>query len=106
MPLQGTSKKIIELYNNLLTILLNDNSDNAQYAIKKIKDSLEIISGKNDINNDITLFNELKEIHNSLYTPHGGMAEFFIWREDAEQRKAVNENLERILQELWDIFNE
>lgn len=66
-----------------------------------VKSTIEIISSDEE--------SEIKQqevIHNykMLFPAKGGLSEFYIWDNDFETRKKLNEPLDAIRKELWSIM--
>lgn len=59
---------------------------------------------KKDNNCDKKTLEAIKEIYKSLYPSHGGLTDFFIWRDDVEERRKENRCLDEISDELWNIL--
>lgn len=102
--------KIKELFTDLLEILKAEGDNNVNYAINELSVNIDRIEHtldnvqfeKIDVN---LLFNEVKKSYNSMYPPRGGLADFFVWREDFNERVKANETLDKIKEELHGIFN-
>ena len=102
-------KKLLNLYKQFLLVLEKEGDDQVHYAINIIHDDLEQLEGFIKLNVDekinIELFNKIKENYESLYPPRGGLTEFFIWREDFDERFTENEKLNNLKKEIDDIFS-
>lgn len=49
-------------------------------------------------------YNEVADIYKALYPARGGLSEFYVWKDDFDERIAINEPFTRIKEELWEIF--
>ena len=94
-------EKIKMLYVNLKNILIvyGDGSNMPQYKIVKLL--IDILSSNE--NNEEKLE---KIIHNykMLFPAKGGLTEFYIWDDDFETRRKLNEQLNFIRDSLWSIM--
>ena len=72
------------------------------YQINAVKKGIHLI---NDflVNNskDTTIDFELKRLIRNLYPPRGGLSDFYIWKDDEDERIKVNTELSDIGNELW-----
>lgn len=101
--------KVKVLFYDFLKILQVEGDNNVSYAknelsvnIKKIEYALSNVDSPNmDVN---LIFNEVQNSYKSMYPPHGGLTEFFIWREDFDERVKANEPLDKIKEELRKIL--
>lgn len=39
-----------------------------------------------------------------LYPPRGGLSDFYVWIDDLEQRKKINQEFDRIGNQIWDML--
>ena len=46
------------------------------------------------------------DAYKSLYTGRGGLTEYYIWDNDYDKRMRLNEPLERIRDDLWEIMKQ
>lgn len=44
--------------------------------------------------------------HKQLYSPRGGLSEFFIWDNDFQTRKQLNEPLDTVRDNIWGILKQ
>ena len=95
------------LYSEKLKILETNNNGQINYQITEIKyiiGELNQCIASNYINSVDTI-TEIKSVHKSLYTPRGGLSEFFIWKNDFDERVKANKPLARIKDELWNMLS-
>jgi len=90
--------KLIILFSELSEILENDNEEN---WIRRIQECLSILQSKEEIN-DRKKLSEVKSIYYSINAGYSGFSEYFIWREDFDERIKANERLDEIRDEIWD----
>jgi hypothetical protein len=97
--------KIKALFSSLSEILNLEGDSSINYAKNTLIDNIERIEyALGNIDSDkidtCLLFNEVKDSYKSMYPPHGGLTEFFIWRDDFDERVRANRPLDRIKEEL------
>lgn len=100
MEYEEKIEKIIQLYKQLHKILEEDGSQEADTLLSGVRHSLAIAEGVEGKEG----FNELFSVYRLLTQPHYGLSDFFIWKDDYEERLVANEGLERIKKELQTIF--
>lgn len=83
----------------LLTLL---QSEGERYLAQKIRECCVVI---NDMQHGIVMQEEglrsLKEIHKSMYWPHGGLANFHVWRDSADERVNLNQEIAKRVDFIW-----
>lgn len=96
--------RVGDLFRSLLYILENEGDDQVDYARNELRNNIRLIEtvfgsapNQADLNEILT---EIKESYQRMYPPRGGLTEFFIWREDFDQRLRANQPLDRIKDEL------
>lgn len=94
---------LLKLFNELLLILNREDTGEISVAIKIIKNSIDILttSLNTDQKNIRKTLTEVRLFYKSLYPPHGGLSDFFIWRDDFDERVKVNQPLESVQDEIW-----
>jgi hypothetical protein len=105
--------RILQLFNELNILLKKGtlaDGDSTIYLCKKIDYANHIMVNLLDEPNraEIKWQEELKELKNfyeRLFHFRVGLDSVFIWRDDFEERKKENERLERVKQEINEIFN-
>lgn len=98
--------KLEELFSDLLVILESNSNNDIEYQISMVRYIIRLL--KQCINNHYldsnNVINEIRSLHKKIYPPRGGLSDFFIWREDFNERVKANEPLEKIGNELWMIL--
>jgi len=98
---QESQKKIlIDLFIQLKNLLADEDTSEIYNVISGIDTCLELLNRENPAD----VFTEVKEIHKSFYPQHGGLADYFIWRDDFDEREKLNFDLEKIKKTLWDLM--
>jgi hypothetical protein len=92
--------KIKEIFSELLPILEKYNTGEINYQINEIRKGEELIR-LNDYSEE--LLSELKIIIKTLYPPHGGLSDFYIWKEDEGERIEVNKPIATLGDLLWEL---
>ncbi|EUJ43395.1 hypothetical protein HB825_05305 [Listeria booriae] len=94
-----------EQYLVILKEMTRYGSSSNRPQIRQIKNILEFID---DVKNgEITdeVFEELRRMNDSLYPPHGGLGEFYIWADDFDERMKLNEPLDKARDFTWNTLN-
>lgn len=96
-----TVNRIQQLYIELEEVLrkYGDNSILNQYQL--VKTAISILESSAELEEK---YNEVADIYKALYPARGGLSEFYIWKDDFDERMAINEPFTRIKEELWEIF--
>ena len=101
--------RLKELFRGLLSILESEGYMETYYARHELHKNILMI--EDALNRDIAptelheLFTGIKESYKSMYPPRGGLTEFFIWREDFDERVKANQPLENLKNGLDEIIN-
>ena len=70
-------------------------------VINRLNDSVSLNEG-----NTNRILDEVR-IHCKSYFPsHGGLSDYFIWRENFAERKRLNEILENYKKRMWNLIEE
>lgn len=101
--------KVKDLFRDLLRILESEGDSETLYArrelfknIRIIEDALHHDPNPADLH---AIFTEVKESYQRMYPPRDGLTEFFIWRDDFDERLKANEPLDSIKERLKAILN-
>ncbi|MCQ8895788.1 hypothetical protein NQT62_04955 [Limnobacter humi] len=77
-------------------------SEGECYLAQKIREGCAVID---DIEQGVVSEEKglrlLKEIHKTMYWAHGGLADFHVWRESAEERAHVNQEIAKRVDFIW-----
>lgn len=90
-----------QLFEELLIIVqqYGDSSYNTQKEIlKRILNDMERDSAEIDI------FSQIKYEYKQLFFPKSPLSEFYIWKDDFDERKELNNSLENIKNRLWELL--
>jgi len=102
--------ELSDRYQSLIDLITREGLNNqTNYAVrvldrgvKTIKDALNF--KKEDAVIPVSTWQELYKDYKSMYPPHGGVTEYFIWRDNFEERVAANQRLSAIKEEISRIF--
>ncbi len=98
-----TIQRLIPLFITLKTVLIAENETNWRRGIDLIIDALEQpLAG--DVDADKTL-HYVESTYKSMLGGNGSFSEFFIWRDDFDERVIESAKLESIKNEIWDILS-
>ena len=96
------------LFQELKRILEKENDNETLYIINQTKLSLLLIDeclNSNYENKDLKqLLSKLEEIYTKINQPRVGLSDYFIWRDNYEERVKVNNDLDTIKRNLTLIF--
>lgn len=92
-----------KLLEKLLIILEKEKDCDTEASRSLIKELLVKWeeADKEDVTARMRVFREYKE----LFPPHGGLSDFFIWHEEFETRKQLNEEYAQLLEDIEALFN-
>jgi hypothetical protein len=96
-----------ELYLQLKLILKNENEKEAQNIINQLEVGLRIIEefeGDTYGGELSELYKDLERIYININQPHIGLSDYFIWKDDYEERIKANEDLDTIKDSLHKLF--
>jgi hypothetical protein len=100
MSISALIDKLVILFSELSEILENDNE---KHWTRRIKECLRILQSK-EVLNDKTKLTEVKSIYHSIHIGYSGFSEYFLWREDFDERVKANKMLDEIRDEIWNIL--
>ncbi len=99
--------RVIGLFRKLLIILETEGGREVNYAKKELQRNVlmieEVLSNRT-VDFD-KVFDEVKASYHSMYPPHGGLTDFFVWRDDFEERVKANQPLDNVKNELKEILD-
>ncbi|ASN06075.1 hypothetical protein [Virgibacillus necropolis] len=76
------------------------------YQISEICNMINLLNEciNDNYNNSENVINEINRLHKKLYSPRGGLTDFFIWKDNYDKRIKANKPLNRIDDELWEML--
>ena len=96
------------LFQELKRILEKENDNETLYIIHQLELGLLLIDECLNCtyeNEDLKqLFSKLEEIYIKINQPRVGLSDYFIWRDNYEERLKVNNGLDKIKKDLTLIF--
>jgi hypothetical protein len=100
-------ERVSSLMKELLNIIRKEGGEGEEYAAKELERCIGYIKETiDDVNADSNeVFTRVKNLYRSMYPPHGGMTDFFVWRDDFDERIAANRRLDAVKAELGEIFD-
>lgn len=100
--------RVKELFQQLLLILETEGDDEVNYAKNELAQNIRVLEGVLSNNFDgigaEEVLDEVKTRFKRMYPPRGGLSDFFVWREDYEERLKANKYLDDIQSELREIL--
>ncbi|MCM1988441.1 hypothetical protein [Oceanirhabdus seepicola] len=102
-----TAKKILNLFTELANVLRKEDTNEIDYVMRKIIYIIKSLDKSINLKeyNFNEVISEIGKIYKGLFPTHGGLTDFYIWREDFEERKKANEILDKIKEEIWKQLN-
>ncbi|NLD47271.1 MAG: hypothetical protein GX660_08730 [Clostridiaceae bacterium] len=100
-------EKLNSLFKKLLLIIESEGDSETKYATGVLKNIVVVVEDvlKTPVIADLNeIFSEIMERYKSLYPPRGGLTEFFIWREDFDERVKANKPLDDIKEDIKSII--
>lgn len=101
--------RVKELFQQLLFILEKEGDFEVNYAKSELAENIRVLEGVLSSNMNAAEAQEvlvqIKTSFKSMYPPRGGLSEFFIWREDYQERLDANKHLDQIQSELKALLN-
>ena len=76
---------------------------NNQYAIPTLKMIIEELNSSGE--DKIILLSDIRSQYNSMFPPKSGLNEFYVWSEDFDTRKEINDNFIKLHKEITSILN-
>ncbi|KMY31459.1 hypothetical protein ACZ11_04235 [Lysinibacillus xylanilyticus] len=96
------------LFQELKRILEKENDNETLYIINQLELGLllidECLNGTYENEDLKQLFSKLEEIFIKINQPSVGLSDYFIWRDNYEERLKVNNGLDKIKKNLTLIF--
>ncbi|MBM7608878.1 hypothetical protein JOD29_002144 [Lysinibacillus composti] len=101
-------EKLTVLFQQLKSILEKENDSETLYIRNQLELGLHLIDevlNSNNENKELEqLFSKLKEIYANINQPRVGLSDYFIWKDDYDERIEVNNDLDTIKESLTLIF--
>lgn len=98
-------EKLLEInivIGKLLEQLKLYNDGNIKYQINELETALEIIESEESYETKIRL---LSDIQKNIYPSRGGLSDFYVWRENEDERIAINKPISELGDTLWRLLN-
>ncbi|WP_284281751.1 hypothetical protein [Limnobacter litoralis] len=94
--------KILQLEKSCNELLSIFQVENEQFYAKKFKKFIDLLSAieEGGLTRDEAL-GFFRDEFRALYTPHSGLGEYFVWRDDFETRRAINLRIKEALNSIW-----
>lgn len=103
MDNKETIQEIKQLFEELLAIVEKYGDKTILNQESIIRHTLAIIDSQDTDDYELEIIDIQRE-YKKLYPARGGLSEFYIWRDDFEERLAVNEPLSKITKRLWELL--
>lgn len=96
---------LIEQLNKIIEIMEGENESNWIRAMKIIKNHLAETVTSNEVN-EIENLKAAFDIWRTIHAGNGSFSEFYIWRDDFNERENQNLHFENIKMNIWEAFRE
>ncbi|WP_430535974.1 hypothetical protein [Listeria rocourtiae] len=93
-----------QLFSELLSIVKQSGGSEYTPQIRTIESILSCL--RDNEFSDISKIEYVVSAHRELYPPRGGLSEFFIWDNDFQTRKQLNEPLDTVRDNIWGILKQ
>ncbi len=90
----------------MLAIIEKYGKGEIDVQIQQVKQILEFLIGISSSENDTASIYEVRQMHESLFPPRGGLTDFFIWANDYDERVRFNEPLDNIKKDIHHILHD
>ena len=99
-------ERVEALMKELLEIIRKEGGSDQSYAAGELERDIVMIGrAREDRSSDKKeIFARVRESYKSMFPPHGGLTDFFVWREDFNERLVANRRLDAVKAELDDEF--
>lgn len=94
---------LIEQFNKIIEIMEGENESNWIRGMGMIKNHLADTVNSNEVNESESL-KAAFDIWRGIHAGNGSFADFYIWRDDFNERKNQNLNFESIKRNIWEAF--
>lgn len=95
--------EVKEIIEKLICILKKEGKGQMNYYIRELEYGSSLIE-EYLLNPSKKTETELKKMIRELYPSHGGLSDFYIWREDGNERVAINKPISEMGDRLWKIL--
>ncbi len=92
--------KLKEIIKNIIKILEKAYQNNLQYALSDFKNIYEVLDNEIDMDS----FLEIKRNIENHFLPYRSLAEFYVWVDDFEERKRINNNYSNYVKAMFEIL--
>lgn len=97
----GELNRINKLFTELRDFLELYHDYSIRHSRRIVKETVELLDSDES---DYDKFQYVVEAYKALYTGKTGLTEYHIWDNDYDKRMKLNEPLDRISDELWEIM--
>lgn len=96
-------KYLLRLFNELKQIMINEKENNWIRGINLIIKTLTPpdYGGKGNADEAVRY---VEYTYRNMASGNGSFSDFFIWRDDFEEREKANKKLDRIKKDIWDLI--
>lgn len=100
-------ERLLARYRKLLSIIEKHGKGEIDSQINTVKDIIDYIKVIDyEIVESENYMRAIKKMHENLFPPRGGLSDFFIWSNDYDERIQLNEPLDKVREEIWDMLRD
>jgi len=98
------SNDLLRLFNELKQIMINENEDNWIRGVNLIIESLTPpdYGGKGSVDEAVRY---VETTYRNMVSGNGSFSDFFIWRDDFDEREKVNRKLDSVRSDIWNLID-
>lgn len=96
-------ERILELFENLEGFLRKYGDNSILHSYRIVKKTIDFLKAEEDRNEKEEY---VIDSYKALFPGKGALSEFYVWDNDFETRKSLNEPLECIHKEIWTIVKD
>ena len=98
----GVVRRAVALLLKVERILRSEGGEN---WLPGIRDTIAIGQEAEDgVAEPKVALDEMRSVYRSMCSGPGGYGDFFVWREDFDERRLANEEYDRLQEELWTLL--
>ena len=97
-------QKLLTIYRDILDIINSEKTHQTSFLKGEIQNSILMI--ENALNHNLgkeeiaRIMEDLEKDYSRINHPHTGLSDFFIWKENSNERIAANKKLDELKNEL------
>ena len=97
------AKELLIVLKELYEVLEHEDTSEITYVMRELPHIMMMLNNAISLKDD-SIDNTIVEVRQrckSFFTPHGGLSDYFIWRDDFSEREKVNDVYESYKKRMW-----